>query len=345
MPKARQRQGSEEAPDLSRLPSFGRLLIPLDGSRLAEAALDIACPIADGFHSTIVLLHVIERNAATRIHGERHLTRRGEAEAYLVDVARRLQAPASAASAKESGAESASASPGPSAVHCQIEYHTHDVPVGDVAKSIAAHADEHAIDLIVLCTHGEGGGIRDAVWGSIAQQVLQHTTRPVLLARARTAETVPAAFAPATIMVPIDGTLAAEAALPYATALARTLHAALRLVLVVPTVETMSAESMPTATFLPSASRLVLDVEEEQSGAYLQRLASTVRAAGVRAITEVRRGETVTELATDTGEHADGLVVIATHGRAGLQAIWTRSVAARLLRRTDAPILLVPISE
>ena len=54
-------------------------------------------------------------------------------------------------------------------------------------------------------------------------------------------------------------------------------------------------------------------------------------------------GAPVKELATDTAEHGDGLVVAATHGRVGLQAVWTISVASRLLKRTSAPILLVPI--
>jgi nucleotide-binding universal stress UspA family protein len=321
--KQRVRPAAGQEADLRELPPLRRLLVPLDGSRLAEAALGPACALADAFGATLVLLHVIERNAATRIHGERHLTRREEAEAYLAEVADHLG--------------------GGDGKPRRVERHTHAVPVGDVAESIALHAEEHAIDLTVLTTHGEGG-IRDALWGSIAQQVLQRSTRPVLLVRSK-AQAEAAPFAPDTLMAPLDGSAAAEAALPYAVTLAERLQAVLRLVLVVPTVETVSVEKMATATFLPSASRLVLDVEEVQANAYLERLAAAVRGVGVATIAEVRRGDAVTELATDTGEHADGLVVIATHGRAGLQAVWTGSVAARLLRRTQAPILLVPILE
>jgi nucleotide-binding universal stress UspA family protein len=301
-------------------PSLRRLLVPLDGSRLAEATLPVATRLSGACGSTLVLLHVLERNLASQVHGERHLTRLDEADAYLAHVAQRLGLPEG-----------------------RVELHTHDVRVGDVAESIAQHADEHGIDLIVLCTHGEGG-LRDVLWGSIAQQVLQRSTRPVLLVRARPSR-VPEAFEPRTLMVPMDGTAGAEAALPYAARLAVALGATLRLVLVVPTIETVSAGEMAAATFLPSASRAVLDVEEAQSRAYLEGLAATTDAMGATTVTEVRRGEPVAQLATDRGEHDDGLVVIATHGRAGLQAIWNRSVAARLLRRTDAPILLVPIQE
>jgi nucleotide-binding universal stress UspA family protein len=150
---------------------------------------------------------------------------------------------------------------------------------------------------------------------------------------------------PRTIMVPLDATAAAEAALPPAIALARCLGGQLRLVMVVATSETVAGERLLAATFLPGTTRALLEVQEEQATAYLERLAASIRSAGVPATAEVRRGETVAQLATDTGEHADGLVVVATHGRAGLQAIWSASVAARLLKRTRAPILLVPAIE
>ncbi|HUX86608.1 MAG TPA: universal stress protein [Chloroflexota bacterium] len=302
------------------LASPSRLLVPLDGSQLAEAILPIADRLAEAGGATISLLHVIEKAAPTEVHGERHLTSRPEAEAYLSEIARRL---------REAGR--------------RVEYHVHEVPVGNVAQSIAAHAEEKGSDLILISTHGEGG-IREAIWGTIAQQVLHLSTRPVLLVQARP-ETHVVAFAPRTIMVPLDATAAAEGALPLATALAQQLDTRLRLVMVVPTLETVTAEQVPTATFLPSATRVLFDIQEKQANAYLEQLAEAARAAGVVTQAEVRRGSTVDELAIDTGEHADGLIVIATHGRAGLQSIWTPSVAARLLRRTRVPILLVPIVE
>jgi nucleotide-binding universal stress UspA family protein len=301
-------------------PTFRRVLVPLDGSRLAEASLPLAFRLAEACDATLVLLHVIEKGAPARIHGERHLTSSQEAEAYLTEVARQLAV----------GGRT-------------VELHTHEVPVGDVAASVASHAEEHAVDLTILCTHGEGG-IREALWGSIAQQVLQRSTRPVLLVRAR-ADDRPSEFMPRTIMVPLDATAAAEAALGPAIVLARCLGSQLRLVMVVATSETVAGERLLAATFLPGTTRALLEVQDEQATAYLERLAASIRSAGVPATAEVRRGDTVAQLATDTGEHADGLVVVATHGRAGLQAIWSASVAARLLKRTRAPILLVPAIE
>ncbi len=297
-----------------------RVLVPLDGSRLAEAVLPIASRLAEVFGAVIVLLHVIEKDAPSRVHGEHHLTNRSEAEPYLVQVARRL------------GGDGR-----------LVEHHVHEVPVGNVAQGIAVHAEEQGSDLIVLSTHG-AGGIGEALWGSIAQRVLQLTHRPMLLVQAR-AETQGALFTPRTIMVPLDGTAVAEAALPIARTLARGLEAQLRLVMVVPTLETVAGDQIPTATFLPSTTRLLLNTQEEQAAAYLENLMASIGSTGVPTTAEVRRGSPVAQLASDAAEHADGLVVVATHGRAGLQAIWSPSVAARLLKRTRAPILLVPIIE
>ena len=298
-----------------------RILVPLDGSRLAEAALPIAARLAAAFGATIALLHVIEKDAPSTVHGEPHLANAVQANEYLVRLTQQLVA-----------------------TGLKVDYHVHEAPVGDVPRSIASHAEEHNSDLIIVCTHG-GGGLRRGLWGSIAQRVLQLSRRPVLLARAATAPSSASSFAPATIMVPLDGTAAAEAALPDATSLAHALKAGLRLVMVVPTLDKVAGEHQPKATFLPGTTRMLLDVQQEQATVYLENLAASIRAAGVEAVAEVRRGGPVAELAADAAEHGDGLVVAATHGRAGLQAIWTTSVATRLLKRTNAPILLVPIVE
>src|SRR5437868_14772089 len=138
---------------------YRRLLVPLDGSRLAETILAVVERLAAVYRATVVLLHVIERGAPATVHGERHLRTAVEAQTYLEGLAARLSAGGIA-----------------------VETHAHDVPEGDVARSIVAHAEEGGADLIALCTHG-GGGLRDLLVGSIAQQVLRRGTAPVLLTR------------------------------------------------------------------------------------------------------------------------------------------------------------------
>jgi len=296
---------------------FNRLLLPLDGSRLAEAALPAAAGIAAAFGSTIVLLHVIERGAPATVHGERHFTDNAAADAYLRGLAGALQVRGLTA-----------------------RVHVHDAPEGNVAVSIAQHSDEEQTDLIVLCTHG-GGGVRGLLFGSIAQQVVQRGTTPVLLIRPPAAGSAPPAFAPRTVLVPLDATAASEVAIAPAVELAKAFSARLHLTMVVATRATVRGDQSPLATLLPSATRVMLDLEREQADAYLRQQADRLREAGLEVETEVRRGDTPDQLAGDVAEHQAGLVVVATHGRAGLQAIWTGSVATRLLSRTTAPVLLV----
>ena len=58
---------------------FKHILVPLDGSSLAEAALPAAVSLAHTFKAPVTLLHVIEQDAPTEIHQYRHLTEAGEA--------------------------------------------------------------------------------------------------------------------------------------------------------------------------------------------------------------------------------------------------------------------------
>ena len=127
---------------------FHHLLIPLDGSRLAEAVLPAVERLSVRFQAAVTLLHVLEQQAPTTIHGERHLTDSAEAETYLGVVADRLRA-----------------------AGIVVTTHVHDAREGDVAHSIVEHAKEINADLVLICTHGSSG-LRGVLFGSIAQQVL-----------------------------------------------------------------------------------------------------------------------------------------------------------------------------
>jgi nucleotide-binding universal stress UspA family protein len=72
---------------------FTHLLVPLDGSSLAEQALPAAAYLAQLLPARITLLHLIERNPPSEIHHERHLTDAAEASAYLQDIQQRAFSP------------------------------------------------------------------------------------------------------------------------------------------------------------------------------------------------------------------------------------------------------------
>jgi nucleotide-binding universal stress UspA family protein len=263
-----------------------------------------------------VLLHIIEQGAPSTVHGDRHLTAAGDATAYLTMLADRLRG-----------------------LGVTVDLHTHDAPEGDVASSIAGHADEIDTDLIVLCAHGRGG-VRGLLFGSIAQQVLRRGGAPVMLVRpGRQGES---GFAPRVLLVPVDATPAAEAALEPARVLAYALHAALRLVMVVPTQGTVRGERVATATLLPIAAQAALELECEDARVYLAALAGRLRGDDDLEITAtVERGDVATVLAAAAAEPDVGMVVVATHGRAGFQTMWTGSATANLLAKPGPPVLLV----
>jgi nucleotide-binding universal stress UspA family protein len=291
------------------------MLVPLDGSRLAEAVLPVVERLATASGARVLLLHVLERGAPLEVHGERHIQTLDEAEAYLRDVAARLQARS-----------------------LEVDWHAHEVPEGDVTGSIVGHVREQDADLIVMCTHGSGG-MRDLLFGSIAQQVLKRGTAPVLLVRAT--QDAPAPFEPRRLLVPLDATAAAEAAVAPARDLARLLGTTIHLVMVVATARTVGANRQGLAQVLPTTLRAELDIEEAEAGEYLEEIAGRIRESGLAVTTEVRRGDPRSALADEAAEPEVGLVVVATHGRAGVQAIWAGSVTARLLSRTQAPLLLL----
>src|SRR5579885_1897483 len=175
------------------------LLVPLDGSLLAECVLPTAISLGAHLRARVTLLHVMERAAPATVHGDRHLTAASEAARYLDEVARRVAAGG-----------------------VVVESHVHPNLEGDVAQSIVAHAADLDADLVILATHGAGGAKR-VLFGSVAQQVLRKGVRPVLLIRPPEGQASREA-APTDVrrlLVPLDGQPPAEAALPIASVLAQ----------------------------------------------------------------------------------------------------------------------------
>ena len=299
---------------------FRNLLVPLDGSTLAESVLPAAAFLGEAVRARITLLHIMEQNAPATIHGQPHLTDPDQAEAYLEGLAARLASPTR-----------------------PVARHVHRAEEGDVAGAIVRHAEELGADLIVLCTHG-WGGLRDWLFGSIAQQVLQRGTIPIVLLQPTTTGAAPP-FACRGVLVPLEGPEAPEPALPVALGLARACYATLHLVMVVPTPGTLSGAQAPAGVFLPMTTAALLDLEEGEAREYLQRVRERLRAEGLRVTGEVGRGDPVTSLAKAAERAGADLVVLATHGRRGLEAYWSASVAPRLLGCIGRPVLLVRVGD
>jgi nucleotide-binding universal stress UspA family protein len=296
--------------------SVDTLLVPLDGSPAAEAVLPAAIVLAQRLPGQVVLLHVIERNAPERVHGERHLTSETDAASYLQRVAEQFTADG-----------------------ISVTWHVHLVPVGDIPLSIATHAAESGASFILLSMHGTGTP-RSWLTGAVAQGVIRHAAPPVLLLRSSTKRRV--RFAPEEVVVALDTERHAEVALPPATRLARALTIPLHVLLVVPTVETIPGDRAAAARLLPGGATASLNLEAAAAEDYLAELARRISdAAGdLQVKTEVARGDPAQVMIART-QTRPSILALATHGRAGLDALWSGSIGSRVVARGDGPFLLV----
>ncbi len=297
---------------------FTHLLVPLDGSPLSEAALPPARELAARFGARVTLIHAVEKNPPGAVHGHPHLQDAREATEYLQAVARRAFAAGT-----------------------RVDFHVHEGAVDDVPRSIVAHADELGHDLVVMCSHGRGKALH-LLLGSIAQKVIALGSIPVLLIYPGEDDRPPT-FSCRTILLPIDGDPDHAAALPVACELARKCAAILQLVFVVPSFATLSGGMMATGRMLPGTTARMLDLARQDAGEDARHLQRQLQEAGIEARAEVLQGDpakTIVEAAERSGA---GLLVLATHGRTGMQGFWEGSVAHHVAGRCRIPLFLLPL--
>jgi nucleotide-binding universal stress UspA family protein len=298
---------------------FKRLLVPLDGSLLAESVLPAAVYLAERFTATMVLFHVVESGAPSTVHGQRHLLDAAEAQAYLEGIAARLARP-----------------------NVAIETNVHPAGGADVARSIIEHTSELKADLILLCAHGRGG-LRDFLIGGIAQRVIQGGATPVFFVRPNKEGRAPLLDC-RRILIPLDGTQIHEPAMPVAAEIARQCHAVMHLLTIVPTPHTLSAERAGTRLLLPTTMTALLDLAQRGAVEYLQGKVKELLVSGLSATAEVARGDVALSILDTAERSAADLIVLATHGRASIDAFWSGSVTPKVLARSVAPVLLVRVS-
>jgi nucleotide-binding universal stress UspA family protein len=291
---------------------FKRILVPLDGSKLAEKALPAALYWAQRFNAALIFFHVMEQGGSTSIHGEHHLTGMDEAKAYLERLAESL---------KQSSIE--------------IERHVHETKQANVPQSIIAHAQELHTDLIVLCAHGSGG-LRDIFIGSIAQQVIQRGKTPVFFIRP---EHIRGPFSVQKILVPLDRTEKHVSCLPIAVEVARACGAALRLMNIVATTTTLPPDIASAGIFLPSTMAAVLNLEQDSAFEYLTKVAGDLSTQGISCSGAVVRGDVSSEILAASDE--SDMIIMSTHARVNWEAFWEESVTPKVMAHANAPMLLL----
>jgi nucleotide-binding universal stress UspA family protein len=176
---------------------YERILVPLDGSQLAERALPYAEELSGRLGSEVTLIYVSE--SIDDPHQHMH-------QFYMQKMAESTKQDAEAY-ARKSGKELA------------IQVRSVNL-AGNPAEEIVKYADSENIGLIVMSTHGQSG-IRQWTIGSIANKVVRATKKPVALVRAEGPRPgVPRKDMLRKALLPLDGSRESEAAMPYAAELA-----------------------------------------------------------------------------------------------------------------------------
>lgn len=320
---------------------FKHILVPLDGSLVAERAIPVAARIARSTGGKVVLLQVITMPASYGygpyfIQGPIIATE----DIVEIDTANATEYLRQAAATSElAGVET-----------------TIEVQIGSTASAICEAVQTDAIDLIVMSSRGQSG-FKRWMLGSVAQKVARHSSVPVLVLREDETKGIagqhPYSERPLRVLVPLDGSAMAKSALLPAAQLAAALAApgqgALHLIRVMkPDREHLD---MPTRELVLQKGRKYLTAVTEHLH---EGIAGELKLAvtwSVALDTDV--AEALVNVA-EVGEDAEGagvfggcdLIAMSTHGRGGLQRWAMGSITERVLDATRLPLLIVrPVPE
>ena len=256
------------------------VLVPLDGSELAEAVLPVATTFSSMFQTPLTLCAVADSSQ----------------KLYLDSIAQKWQDGSKAIQTVSSS--------------------------GPIAPTIQQTAIQNNVDLIVMSTHGRSG-MQRLLLGSIAGELVQQLTCPVLLLRPSEETAVPIQFRK--ILLTLDGSEYAERALPYMIPIAQKFGSELILL------------TVPQSTTVET-----LGLKMQQ---YLDSIANFCQNLGIPTQIHLTGRDPVSTIIQLSQKEGVDLIMLATHGRGGLQRLLLGSVADDVIQQAHCPLFLVPIQE
>jgi nucleotide-binding universal stress UspA family protein len=292
-----------------------RVVVPLDGSSFAEAALPFAADIAHRIGGRVDLVTVhhpmppmeVSPAAAGEIDG----ILREQEEVYLKDQADRV--------ARGFGVPVAAT-----------------VLDGPVVTALTEDTIANPAQLVVMTTHGRGG-ISRAFLGSTGDRLVRELHCPVLLMRPgeKLAERTPSE--PTRVLLPLDGSALAESAVDQVLALyppATTVLQLVRVALPMPLV------AFPIPVYPPPGDAEALERELLLANRYLHEIARVLRQPGLTVHSEVVTHENPAAAILEYAErHGSDVIAIATRGFGGFDRVLLGSVADKVIRGAKIPVL------
>jgi nucleotide-binding universal stress UspA family protein len=303
------------------LTMFDTILVPLDGSQLAECVLPHIVAIARSFDAEITLLRMLEKNqegtSAQLFDFLNWQINKTEAELYLEKIRVQLQ---------ESGLRARST-----------------VLEGLAAEGITEYAQSQGMKLVILSSHGSSGLTQ---WGisSITQKIILSAPTSVLIIRAHQYNAYPVELSepPAyqRILVPLDGSQRAENVLPIITQLAHIHKSQIHIVQVVQTPEMV--RQLPPAPEDIELARRVVERNQEEAGYYLEQVKSRSYLENIAVQTHLISGDNAATALhqLEEQEHID-MVTLSAHGYSGNHQWPYGSMVNNFIFYGKAPLLIV----
>jgi nucleotide-binding universal stress UspA family protein len=313
------------------------ILVPLDGSALAERVLPYVRALAPILGARVCLLKVVAAGDYDNMLTETLMGAYGIVESPEALRERKNNA-------WEIIRQHAEGYLATQAVYLReagLDVET-EVNTGSPAKIIVEVAREQHATLIAMATHGYGG-IKRWTLGSVTDQVVHTATTPVFVVQG--AEPAPQATpAIKRILVPLDGSAFARQALPLAVDLAAGANAELILLeAIAPTVETM-AGFRPLGQSIPQYAEMIELLHwhaQQDLGALTEQLSQS--SLNVKA--SIVNGHAAEVIVDEAAHRGVDLIVMATHGYSGLKRWALGSVAHKVLHTTTMPLVLVRAQE
>ncbi len=284
---------------------FTKLLVPLDGTPQAAAALPLARAYAEATKADIVLLRAVPGRP-----GPAPDTDVQQARQYLAGVAHEL----------------AGAGPRVETV----------VATREPARAILEETRGRDVDLIVMTTHGRTG-LGRAVLGSVAERVLERSPVPVSLLRPGGHRVTHIQ----TLLVPVDGTPGGAIALGAAVGLARASGAKIVLYEVVVPVPAYVYNSLPGVTLGGFIDPQWDEEARESAQSYVDGLVERLRKVGLQAEGYARIGTVAETIVAAAEERNADAIVMSTHALTGPARTVLGSVADEVVRQARRPVLLI----
>ena len=268
---------------------YRTILVPLDGSSFSERALPVAAALARTTGAKLVLVRAASASVRAGAHSADLQGRQIQKEELFVSAdaggAGRPAAQIRAIEEAELYLEGIAGRLAEQGVRAEVA-----VPYAAAAEGILTEIDVQSADLVVMCTHGRSG-LGRWIYGSVAEEVLAHSPVPVLLVRPTGA---PVNLSPepgqSRLLVPLDGSAFAEAALPHAAALAHALGGSILLVYAVAPPVRPYNDMMAIPAGIDEDLDTLVEEERERAERYLASVGERLLQGGLPVETVVCKG-------------------------------------------------------